>query len=180
MTRPSPSSSANSTGVGKNRRGNDGLMYTVAETRAGQRRWVLTDTSRLARAAMRTCRAFHLRPTFVYMAGGEPDISPGPTHAAALRKQKLDFGSARATGVVWSSLSGIAPSTGVSHHVKSLRWDAAARAYEVVICCADAKAMRATAQEMADNYGDQAADTWMEGGISVNRHYELNLELVAA
>jgi hypothetical protein len=45
MTRPSPSSSANSTGVGKKRRGNDGLMYTVAETRAGQRRWVLTDAT---------------------------------------------------------------------------------------------------------------------------------------
>ena len=183
MTRPSPTQSATGVGVGQNRRGNDGLMYTVTETRSGQRRWVLSEASRQARSEMNVCHAFHLRPTFVCR---EPNpqqqrypeaIQPGQRHAAARRELSLDFGSRRALAVVWKSLGSVSPDRGVAHNVRSLRWDPSTGVYEALVCCASATAMRETAERVADQYGELGEDTWMEGDISVNRQYDLHLSL---
>ena len=177
MTRP-PTQSATAVGVGQNRRGNDGLMYTVTETGVGQRRrWVLSEGSRKARSEMNACRAFRLRPTLVRRR--EEAIQPGRRRARREELAAPDFGSRRALAVVWRSLGSVSPDRGVSHNVRSLRWDPSAGVYEATVCCANAAAMRETAERVADAYGELGKDTWMEGDISVTRQHDLHLSLTA-
>ena len=178
--RASPTPHASKTSLGVRRRGGDGLVYIVTATIAGQRRWVLTEESKAAKKAMTLCRTFVLKPVAaMYEHSNATESRRATPSAKRTNGRGPDFSSAKATGIVWESVSGLhliatteAGSRQPVSYAKSVKWQAARQVYEVQVCCLDdARIAGIVASSMEELYGNQSADTWTEGDMSIDRRF---------
>ena len=114
-----------------------------------------------------------LRPGFGAITTDDGDIT-SVTMARALSTglaSQRDLRSRRALGIVSGSLE---------YHVKNVHsavFDPVRRVYVVTVSTDGT--VRDLREVMASNYGDRAADTWMEGDILLKPHLELHLTLVS-
>lgn len=183
--RPSPSQSAASAAVGRRMRGNDGSMYEVVQDARGVKRWALTPAAREEREAWKS-RGVHvrvaLRPVVAEFDPSDPNADPRKieaTNARALAAARVPgFQSARAMRIVWSSVpppDERALRAGKGWFVQSIKWNG--RVYEICFVASSPAAAEELVQEACHNYGDGAADSWMEGNILLTPRHELFLEL---
>lgn len=179
--RPSPERSATAFEPGTRRAGNDGWMYHVVQDRSGKRRWQLTPES----AAMRkewgrgTSVTFSLKPSVRQLDEEKDDATNvSATATAYLKRMRIpSFSGDRALQIVWTSLP--MPLTKPPRfYAKSVKWDVKRKLYDVefVFRVAD-EARDFVRTELRDNYGELAADTWMEGDIRITKDHEMDLEL---
>lgn len=172
MTRPSPEISATSVGVGKRRRGNNGLMYKVTVSPSGgQRRWALDEDSRDAIKRMDARVDFQLEPK-LSMDGAVLR----PKDRIKLQQARLDFASSKPMGIVWKSAGsvGMLDTKKNLHHIESIRWDASTGTYRVAVRCSMGH-VAALKLEIQDVYeGEDPA--WTEGDVHV-KGYRMDLRL---
>ncbi len=160
-TRPSPGQSAALFKPGTRRRGNDGAMYVVSQAANGVRRWV--------RDRDRDRDQTGPDPA---QAGFELVLQPQVHVAGRARSAKLmlaDVVGPHALRVVRSSLHGVADRVG------SVLYDMGRGVYVVHAWTWRPDAFPGEARE---NYGELAADTWMEGDITIAPDVELHLRLL--
>lgn len=180
--RPSPPRSATAFEPGTRRAGNDQWMYHVVQDKSGKKRWQLTPES----AAMRkewgrgTIVTFSLKPSVRHLDVEKdswgPNVSANAT--ADLKRMRIpSFSGDRALQIVWTSLP--MPLTKPPRfYTKSVEWDVKRKLYDVIIVFQVANEAHDFVRiELRDNYGDLAADTWMEGDIFIAKDHEMHLEL---
>lgn len=168
--RPSPSEHAAKLPAGARRRGNDGSMYVVRAAANGVKRWV-----RVAGADATEPVDIVLRPA-IGVINEEGDIQHVTLRRALARKLVSlgDLVGDRANRVVHSALD----VGGSLVRVESVAFEMTRQVYVVRVACKPGG--RAELREaVQDQFGDLAADTWMEGDICVAPDRELHLELLS-
>lgn len=87
------------------------------------------------------------------------------------------FSGSRALAIVWRSLP-MPLTRPPKFYARSVKWNAQRMVYEVVFVFADAHGAEDFAnEELPDNYGDLAEDTWMEGDIFLTHDHEMSFDL---
>lgn len=148
MTRPSPSISASSVGVGMNRQGNNGLMWSVVKNSAGVRTWQLTEQSRKAKSKLKKSGSlfmFYLIPTIVYETATPKDLN--------VATQRL---AKKGCSVVWLSLGYSNSAKKFTYYIESVRWNESSETYEVSVWVADDRTLQTLQDDFEWYYNDDA------------------------
>ncbi len=196
--RPSPSASAAKMAVGVRRMGNDGALYEVRQASNGVKRWVrlaatkaaerpkqhqpphskaLTTTSATSTTSARPqsvsrVMVITLRPSVGLIDLDTDDIRPA-SMSTALRAKALTLGDVVGSAAVKIVRRSMVYVTGL-HRIVAVLYDMVHQVYRVHVEC-DPRIEDA----LRSQYGDRAADTWMEADIRLNPHVELHLSLVS-
>ncbi len=206
--RPSPSASAAKMAVGVRRMGNDGALYEVRQASNGVKRWVrlaatkaaerpktatkaaerpkqhqpphskaLTTTSATSTTSARPqsvsrVMVITLRPSVGLIDLDTDDIRPA-SMSAALRAKALTLGDVVGSAAVKVVRRSMVYVTGL-HRILAVLYDMVHQVYRVHVEC-DPHIEDA----LRSQYGDRAADTWMEADIRLNPHVELHLSLLS-
>jgi hypothetical protein len=164
-------------------KGNDNLTYEVVQDTRGVHKWKLTSESQKLRdllaADKRNHVRFYLAPKLTPLSATEKPISASNVKKLEGIRGFTRFDSPKMMSVVWMSLP-MSLSRTSKRFTKQVRWDVTRREYEVTLVLDSPQDAREFAtNELKDNYGDLADDTWMEGDLLVLEGHELHLVLTA-
>lgn len=170
--RPSPTDSATSVEPGTRRKGNDHWWYHAVRDKSGKQRWQLTPDSAKVRREWgdKNMVTFTLKPSVIPFDESD-DEAPKKTVKIP------SFSNERALQIVWYSFP-MPLHDPPRFYAKSVKWDTKCGKYNIVfVFASEEDAIEFAESDLPHNYGDMAADTWMEGDISITRHHEMDLDV---